>query len=694
MRILKSIVAVTCSATIAIATAPPKEQLDESLEEVIAQDEIPFVDSYTWSDLVSFNTNTNEPDPSGNEEVLDEIVYADDIDGFTEVALDESPIYRSSVLSEPGPFIEAPANFTGTSTFELFLRGLTRNEVRGSKAGSFGLLDGKKYTWLTYEEMDTQSRLFSRGLFEMELVQPDLRMLGIYSEHRIGWTITELAASRQNITLVPIYDTSRPDFVLSILQQTRVRTVVASVERAESLMSLISNNAQTSVRTIVLIGDDFDRINLFVKFPELNVRIFTLAEVKGMGIGAGSDQFPSRDDVNTICFTSGTTGEPKGVLVTHGMFIAVVGAAIKANLGLNFKDVHIAYLPPAHILERVVDLAIMYVGGKIGYHSGPLTDLASNMQLIRPTVLVGVPRVFEKSVAKVHAKIKNMSGFQKSVMNRGIAGASSANGGVMTRLVHRTLKSALGGRVRVILSGGGPLAPETQRELTLLFGVPVVQGYGMTETTGGTMISQIGSNLTGVVGIPLGCAEVKLVDLSILAILGQGAGELYIRGPAAFKGYFENPEATAATITKDGWVKTGDIARLVYSDSGEPGFKIVGRAKEIFKLANGEYVSPAYMEAEYKRCEMITEVFVDVSVDGKDVIAIVNVKENQDTAPVFECMKNIETELAKTTQKVNKVRNILVTDISIGEGSEFQTATMKLKRASIRKAFASEIFKL
>ena len=688
------------------------------------KDDSPY--DFTYTKLMEDNPSMVEASQSGVQPPIaeSEAVALIPIPAMT---VDESNVYRSSLVGVNGTLIERPYNFTGNSTYALFARGLSRKELRAKNKGSFGFKkESGKYSWMTYEDMDSHSQLLGNGLVNMGLVEPipvfdqrKWRMVGVYSEHRLGWTELELAASRQNITLVPIYETSKPDFLRSILEQTQVGTVVVSVNRAPEILKLLVSQRHTiGLKTLVLFGSDLDRVELYRQFPGIGVSILTLAEVKGAG-SEGFDSSPRAEDVNTICFTSGTTGEPKGILVTHKMLIAVVGGAMKANLGLNYRDVHVAYLPPAHIFERIVDLAIMYSGAKIGYYSGEMKTLGEDIRAIRPTLLVGVPRVFEKTVQKIHLVMKTFGSFKQKMIAGalensaiGMALKPRANLSFPSRAIIHSLRQNIGGKVRLILSGGGPLAPSTQESLKALFHVPVVQGYGMTETAGGTLVTNVYSKLTGVVGVPVGCVEVKLADLSIHEPrFGKGTGELYVRGPAVFSEYFNNTLATQESITSDGWVKTGDIA-VVVEEQGESAFRIVGRAKEIFKLETGEYVVPSLLESQYKACPLVEEIFIDPSVDGKATVAVVNVKtealvdfqkqleeslsldeilENEKFhASLLECLRMAEAKISRA----ERLRNVHLSPVSFGAETEFQTATMKLKRAAIRKAFEVELAKL
>ena len=632
----------------------------------------------------------------------------------SKVTLNSKTLIRNGAPASFGPLLDQPIGFFGTSTYELFVNGLRRHKgTKREERGSFGVYSGGKYGWITYGEMDRLSRLLGNGLLNLHMHGPVLdehgasrRMVGIYSEHRLGWTITELGAARQNITLVPIYDSGDASFVWSILSQTNLTTIIASPHNAIKLVDMHIAAGGSTLKNVVVIGELDDKLSILSKYPANGLTVILFPEVLMAG-AHGKDALPSRDDISTICFTSGTTGEPKGALISHGNLIAAVGATSQAGFGLNYKDTHFAYLPPAHIFERIIDLSIMYIGGRMGYYSGDLKMLARDVKLVHPTVFVGVPRVYEKTVEKIQFEVSKLPpGLRRKLITSALA---SAKPSMSRAIVARTMRSRFGGQVRLFLSGGGFLAKPTQVMLERLFQVPVVQGYGMTETTGATLVGNPLSKLYEVVGVPFSCVEVKIVSEDE----GDGfdpstnEGELYVRGPSVFKGYLNNPEATAAILTEDGFVKTGDLVALI-RENGENAIRIVGRKKDNFKLASGNYIVPGQYESMYKQCDVISEIMVEPSRDYKRLIALVNIRKDSlheddkglDSAGVKEhvmkCMQLVED--ARQIPSADRVGDIFITETDFGAegplGSELYTPTMKMKRAVVRRMFEEEFGKM
>jgi long-chain acyl-CoA synthetase len=648
-----------------------------------------------------------------------------------------STIFRSSFLQAGAQLIQTPSG-TEKTTYQLFHHGIG---LADKNRGSFGVFEDGKYKWLTYEEMSVHAFLVGAGLDNLQLAGPVIghdgeprRMIGLYSDHRIGWTMTELGAARQNITLVPIYGTANPDFVRSILEQTQITTVIASPENAKRLLTLyIKSKSVLNLQQIVLMGDVHDHVDLLREFPGTGLPIILFSTVKIAGYN-GTDHWPSPQDINTICFTSGTTGSPKGVLITHEMFVAGVAAANVAGVSLSKDDTFFAFLPPAHILSRVVDLVVMYNGGRIGYFSGDKQNLSRDIKLVAPSIMAAVPRFLEKMLSKIQEKTKTSSRIKSLLIAHGLKNSDKRVNlrdekyrkspmPLISRFAISKIRESLGGKLRLILSGGGPLNPHTQELLKAYLHVFIIQGYGLTETTGATLLQHPLSTTYGIVGTPTACVEIILADQDKHSSLGDGAGELLVRGPCVFKGYYGFPDLTADAFTGDGWFKTGDVAKIVLDRNGRPQFTIVGRSKETFKLPNGEYMVPALMESNYKICDAIEEIFVDLSFDGTSPVALINLQEKyledylvihnqmqlkldpsfvallkKDVTEeilnskefglkeqVMDCLVAITEEMHMTANE--KLRGIYISMVPFAFESEFQTATGKFKRSVIRDHF-------
>lgn len=331
--------------------------------------------------------------------------------------------------------------------------------------------------------------------------------------------------------------------------------------------------------------------------------ILSFEELRQLGENNPVDPVPpAADDLCCIMYTSGSTGAPKGVLIKHSAVIASI-AGVTTIIGqyIGPGDKMLTYLPQAHILEFVFENACLYWGGTMGYGSPKtLSDTSvrhckGDIREFKPTILVGVPAVWESVKKGIIAKVNQSSVVVKNLfwtalaaksflMSTGLPGTA-----ILDSIVFKKIKDATGGQLRVCMNGGGPIARDTQRFISLAI-TPMISGYGLTETTAmGALNDPMHWTDTALGDIP-SSVEVKLVDFSdagYFASSNPPQGEVCIRGPPVFQGYFENEEETKEALTKDGWFKTGDIGE--FNKDGH--LRIIDRKKNLVKTLNGEYIA-------------------------------------------------------------------------------------------------------
>ena len=362
----------------------------------------------------------------------------------------------------------------------------------------------------------------------------------------------------------------------------------------------------------------------------LPLRILRLAEFEAEALSHPLFPAPKgdakREDVCTIMYTSGTTGHPKGVMITHGGILSTVAGQARSfdqlgeKLGetLTKDDVMLSYLPLAHIFDRALEELFLSVGARIGYWRGRIDGVLSDIGALRPTFFIGVPRVFDRVYAGVRAQLAAASPLRRAVFSlalwhkrRGIdAGVHWDHASPLAdRLVFSKVKARLGGRVRVVASGSAPLAPHVERFLKVAMCCPVVQGYGLTETCGASFCAMPVPHHTGRVGGALPCLHYKLEsvpEMNYDALATPPRGEVLLRGPPVFKGYYKDPEKTREVLDEDGWFHTGDIGELAEDGS----LRLIDRMKSLFKLAQGEYVSPERVEGVLSACPLVAQAWV------------------------------------------------------------------------------------
>ena len=319
---------------------------------------------------------------------------------------------------------------------------------------------------------------------------------------------------------------------------------------------------------------------------------------------------PRPDDIVTINYTSGTTGNPKGVTLTHANAVAAASASLcAAEQGKN--DVICSYLPLAHIYQRVAEHSALWAGTSIGYFHGNILELVDDLKLLRPTAFISVPRLYNRFGGAIKAQTIEQAGL-KGAMSRGIVNAKLANlknpaPGKATnqhllydRIWSRKVSAALGlDRARTMVSGSAPIDPTLQQFLRVVFANNFIQGYGLTETYAVTLAQLQQDFSAGNCGAVAPTTEVCLMDVPDMEYLSTDKphprGELLVRGPTVFKEYYKNEAETKKAITEDGWFRTGDICSV--DELGR--FRIIDRVKNVLKLAQGEYISPERIENVY-----------------------------------------------------------------------------------------------
>ena len=421
--------------------------------------------------------------------------------------------------------------------------------------------------------------------------------IALIAENRWEWAITDFAALAIGAADVPIYPTLTGEQIAALLNDADCRIAVVSTrQQFDKLNSVL---AMTRLERIVIM--DAPAPDGAIAFSSL------LAGADDRG----SQRDPVFDalvasvepkDLATLIYTSGTTGEPKGVALTHGNFGANQSLAA-ADFNFNVSDACISFLPLSHVTARALDYVMFYSGAQVAYCS-QFDKLPQAMKEIRPTVIVGVPRVYEKIRQAVEQR-SAASPVKKRMLAWAIGlGArhcdtvydgrkpSSVAWKLASKLVYSKVREAFGGRVRIFVSGGAPLGIDTARWFAAA-GIALWEGYGLTETSPVISLNTPVRHRMGAAGYPLPNIELKLAD----------DGELLVRGPSVFSGYWHKPEANAECFDGDGWFKTGDIAHL----DGDGFLFITDRKKELLKTSGGKMVAPQPIENKLKNNVLVAQ---------------------------------------------------------------------------------------
>ncbi|KAI5755194.1 hypothetical protein M8J77_014875 [Diaphorina citri] len=478
----------------------------------------------------------------------------------------------------------------------------------------------RPYQWIHYNQALLRARNFGSGLLGLG-VNPG-SFVGIYSQNCPEWIITEQGAYCYSMIIVALYDTLGPDACAFIINQAEISVLIVD---DDSKCNQIIDRAPRCLKKIISIKEV--RMATMQRARSRAIEIIRFDEIERVGAQKMFEEVPPKPtDLCTICYTSGTTGNPKGVMLTHGNVIAAISAALLqlSDHRPKYSDVLISFLPLAHMLERTCESAMFLVGGSIGYYSGDIKNLTEDMKTLKPTIMPAVPRLLNRMYDKVMAQIRpsfikrlmfNMAmGSKENEIKKGIYRRNS----IWDKLVFKKVQEDMGGNLRLMLAGSAPLAGNVLTFLRCALGCLVIEGYGQTECVAPITLTIQGDYVPEHVGPPICCCSVKLVDVPEMDYFAhEGKGEVCVRGNNVFLGYFKDPELNS--IDELGWHHTGDVGMWLPSGA----LKIIDRKRHIFKLAQGEYIVPEKIEAVYSKSLYVHQIFVYGESLKSYIVAIV-----------------------------------------------------------------------
>ncbi|XP_010416710.1 PREDICTED: long chain acyl-CoA synthetase 9, chloroplastic [Camelina sativa] len=616
---------------------------------------------------------------------------------------------------------------------QVFLgtRKLISRDIETSDDGkTFEKLHLGDYEWLTFAKTLEAVCDFASGL--VQIGHKTGERVAIFADTREEWFISLQGCFRRNVTVVTIYSSLGEEALCHSLNETEVTTVICGNKELKKLMD-IGYQLET-VKRVICMDDEFP------SDVNSNWMATSFADVKKLGHENPVDpNFPLSADVAVIMYTSGSTGLPKGVMMTHGNVLATVSAVMTIVPDLGKRDIYMAYLPLAHILELAAESVMATIGSAIGYGSPlTLTDTSNKVKkgtkgdvtALKPTIMTAVPAILDRVRDGVRKKVDAKGGLSKKLFDFAYARRLSAINGswfgawgleklLWDLLVFGKIRAVLGGKIRYLLSGGAPLSGDTQRFINICVGAPIGQGYGLTETCAGGTFSEFDDTSVGRVGAPLPCSFVKLVDWPEGGYLTNDKpmprGEIVIGGSNITLGYFKNEEKTEEVYKVDEkgmrWFYTGDIGRF-HPDGC---LEIIDRKKDIVKLQHGEYVSLGKVEAALSISPYVENIMVHADSFYSYCVALV--VASQQTLEGWASKQGIDfANFDELCAKEEAVKEVYASLVKSGKQSRLEkfeipakikllgspwtpesglvTAALKLKRDVIRREFSEDLTKL
>ena len=574
------------------------------------------------------------------------------------------------------------------------------------------------FRFQTYAQVQERINNFGSGLINRGHIAGQGTFVGIASRNCPEWVIVEQACNAYSQVLVPLYDTLGPEAIEHIVTQANTEVVVLSADRFIDRFRVV---ASTKVPKLVVKIGPVTQEELEVA-NESNIELVAMQTVEEEGRANRIPHFaPKPDDLATICYTSGTTGKPKGAKLTHTNLISDCAGALYPMLReVNFTtdDAYLSYLPLAHMMERIMQTGLIMHGCKICFFQGDIKLLMEDIAACRPTIFVSVPRllnrIYDKTMATVNAspikrKLFEMAMRSKQAdLEKGIVCRTT----IWDKLIFKKIQTGLGGRVRLAVTGAAPLSPEVLSFLRAALGCIVIEGYGQTECTACATVTLPGESIAGHVGPPAACNIVKVVDVPEMEYYAKnGEGEVCFKGPNVFKGYLLNEEKTREALDADGWLHSGDIGKWCANGC----LKIIDRKKHIVKLSNGEYIAPEKIENCYTRHPAVMQAFVHANSLYPFPIAIL--VPDPDTFPGWaekkgvkgrsleemcqnkELTKQIISELDDAGKECGlnpfeRIKQMCFVPEQFTVENDMLTPTFKLKRNEVAKTYKMEVEQL
>jgi long-chain acyl-CoA synthetase len=561
---------------------------------------------------------------------------------------------------------------------------------------------GEEWVQRTYAELGEMVSEVARGFIALGIEHGD--RVCILANTRPEWTLADLGLASIGAVVVPIYQTNSPEECEWVAGNSEARGIV--VENAEQMAKITKVRDRLPKLEFIIVMDPSPETEGAIPFDDLRARG---GEVDEKTL-ADRTAAVTPEDTLTIIYTSGTTGPPKGCVLSHGNYRAILDS-IERTGTVNDDDLTYLFLPLAHSFALLIQLLVLDVGSELAYFGGDTKAIIGELVEVKPTVLPSVPRIFEKlytlaTAAVEKAPPEDQERFHAAIkLGLKVRELEDAGKEIPPELQEQykaaderlfsNVRNLLGGRVRNAVTGAAPIAPEIL-EFFYACGVPVMEGYGMTETATAATISTPEAHKFGSVGRALPGTEIKIAD----------DGEVLLRGPNIFQGYYRNPEATEETLA-DGWLHTGDLGSV-----DEDGFlRITGRKKDIIITAGGKNITPANLENDLKQNRWISQA---VMIGDRRPYPVALITLDEEEIPKFaeehglptdipslskhpkvrELIQGVVDKVNESYAQVEKIKKFVILDHDLSQETGELTPTLKVKRNVVHEKYADVIDQL